>query len=131
MSEGSAGPGWWQASDGNWYDPILTPPGYLPSLTDTPPGPKRKRRRSNPTDMTIGPVMTPMGWYADPWNGLARRRWNGYRWTGFDWPRPGQEGPGPRTAPVPELALSTIPEDFTSARGRMQWWSPDGSPLSV
>ena len=22
--------GWWQASDGRWYDPCLAPPGYVP-----------------------------------------------------------------------------------------------------
>ena len=30
MSDISQGPGWWQASDGKWYDPRLAPPGYEP-----------------------------------------------------------------------------------------------------
>lgn len=114
MSEGSAGPGWWQTSDGGWYDPGRAPAGHPPSPPDGPPGPKRKRRRSNPGIMTIGPVMIPMGWYGDPWNESALRWWDGYRWTGFNWPRPGLGEPASGPPPGAELALSTIPEDFAS-----------------
>jgi hypothetical protein len=125
VSEASLGPGWWQASDGKWYDPSLAPPGYMPSVPEGPQGPDRRRRRSNPTGVTIGLVMTPMGWYADPWNVSALRWWDGYQWTGFEWPMPGQGDPAPRAAAGAELALSTIPEDFASADGRQEVLPPE------
>ena len=37
MSDRSAGPGWWQASDGRWYPPELHPSAQSPESPATDP----------------------------------------------------------------------------------------------
>ena len=36
MSSSSQGPGWWQASDGQWYPPQAKPGAFLPIKTKRP-----------------------------------------------------------------------------------------------
>ena len=52
------GPGWWKASDGNWYPP------------ESAPVPERKIEPSPAA-----------GWYADPYDSSTLRWWNGTGWT--------------------------------------------------
>ena len=62
MSNSTQAPGWWQATDGNWYPPE-SHPDATPRLAPTPPPPP------------------PAGWIADPMLRHEHRYWDGSQWT--------------------------------------------------
>jgi hypothetical protein len=62
MSNSIQAPGWWQATDGNWYPPE-SHPDAAPRLAPTPPSPP------------------PAGWIADPMLRYEHRYWDGSLWT--------------------------------------------------
>ena len=62
MSSSTQAPGWWLATDGNWYPPESHPDAAR-RLAPTPPPPP------------------PAGWFADPMRRHEHRYWDGSRWT--------------------------------------------------
>ena len=64
MSSASQGPGWWQASDGNWYPPQeqSAPPPPPPPAPAAPPGNRRGRllrpHPQHPGDTRLLPART-------------------------------------------------------------------------
>ena len=62
MSDQAQGPGWWQASDGNWYPPQAAPQPLPPTTQGVPiaTGPNRSKRANALVRTNLGsrPVIT-------------------------------------------------------------------------
>ena len=108
MSDTSQGPGWWQASDGKWYQPeqspSLPPPPAAASPAEIPPGaPKsvaladlQAHYEQAPAGASVQPSAVPVGvptvplasavtavpagWYPDPNEKTRQRYWDGATW---------------------------------------------------
>jgi hypothetical protein len=83
MSSASQGPGWWQASDGNWYPPQQQP-GYAPPRPPPPPGPPGYQ----PAGQAAGIPAPPPG--PQPWSAPAYPQY----------PAPGGQTYGYRAGPA-------------------------------
>ncbi len=64
MSNAPQGPGWWQASDGNWYPPEQHP-SYTPPPTTAPSAPPGYQPAGQSTGTPATPV-APQSWSAPP-----------------------------------------------------------------
>jgi hypothetical protein len=64
MSNATQGPGWWQASDGNWYPPEQHP-SYAPPPPTASSAPPGYRPTAQPTGTPVTPV-GPQSWSAPP-----------------------------------------------------------------
>lgn len=71
-TDGQPGPGWWQASDGNWYPPESAPGATPPPTPPTPPaGPPPPGAMAGGTPPPGGPTPPPPGFGAPPPSGSS------------------------------------------------------------
>src|SRR5688572_19051181 len=77
MTDASPGPGWWRASDGQWYPPHLHPDAHSAVATDVAPGALHAQPQTAPFQPV--PEREPIDWARIAAERDARRRRNEWR----------------------------------------------------